>query len=255
VPATCPWTCTLSRDTREPCRSIVAPAVSGPAASERGRTPRRRDIRLSRPHRRDAALHRNCESGSGCAVHRCLLPPPLVSPAALGGPNSPEAKNKGHAMVRESVEKVGWPGGPGQLPTRGSHRSGLAQLRHPVRQPVASLGGSSTSAEARRPPLTLSGAVTVTDNGATRCSPWCPTPGPQTGTPLPLHRVLRVEFPCCCGTMRVCDSLYPSRRTQLPSPDATRRRACRFAPNGPGRKAAGRGFVSRSPLPAGNAWR
>ena len=76
-----------------------------------------------------------------------------------------------------------------------------------------------------------------------------PTLVPQAGTPLPLDRVLRVEFPGCIGTMRVCDSLGPSRRARLPSLDDTLRRACRFAPVGPRRPTAGQGFVIRSPRP------
>lgn len=64
-----------------------------------------------------------------------------------------------------------------------------------------------------------------------------------------LRRVLRGEFPGFDGTMTLCDSLSPSRRARLPSPDATLRRACRFAPGGSGRSTAGLGFISRSPLP------
>ena len=70
-----------------------------------------------------------------------------------------------------------------------------------------------------------------------------------------LHRVLRSEFPGFHGTMALCDSLCPSRRTRLPSPDGTLRRACPFAPGGPGRSTAGLGFVSRSPPPATSAGR
>ena len=70
-----------------------------------------------------------------------------------------------------------------------------------------------------------------------------------------LHRVLRGEFPGFHGTMALCDALRPSRRTRLPSPDNTLRRACRFAPGGPGRPTAGLGFVTRSPLPGKYAGR
>ena len=40
----------------------------------------------------------------------------------------------------------GWPGGPGRFPTRGSHRSGLAELPHPARRVTGSLrnGGRSS---------------------------------------------------------------------------------------------------------------
>ena len=74
-----------------------------------------------------------------------------------------------------------------------------------------------------------------------------PTLDPQACTPLPLHRVLRGEFPCCIGTMRVCDSLCPSHRAWLPSLGDTMGCACRFAPCGPERPTAGRGFSIRSP--------
>jgi hypothetical protein len=107
------------------------------------------------------------------------------------------------------------------LAGRASHRSGRARLRHPVRQLAALLGGSDTSTEARRPPRTLASTVTVTGRKATRDFPWCPMLGPQASTPLPLHRLLRVEFPCCIGTMRVCDSLRSSRPTPLPSRSGT----------------------------------
>jgi hypothetical protein len=65
-----------------------------------------------------------------------------------------------------------------------------------------------------------------------------------------LPRVLRGAFPGCHGTTALCDSLGPSRRTRLPSPGATLRCACPFAPVGPGRPTAGLGCVSRSPPPA-----
>jgi len=61
--------------------------------------------------------------------------------------------------------------------------------------------------------------------------------------------VLRGEFPSFDGTMALCDSLCPSRRARLPSLGDTLRRACRFAPSGPGRPTAGLGFMLRSPLP------
>jgi hypothetical protein len=89
--------------------------------------------------------------------------------------------------------------------------------------------------------------------------PRCAPPGSPHGLrpsqrPF-LHRVLRGEFPGFPGTTALCDSLYLSRRTRLPSPDDTLRCACRFAPGGPGRPTAGLGFVSRSPPPAKSAGR
>ena len=63
-----------------------------------------------------------------------------------------------------------------------------------------------------------------------------------------LPRVLRGEFPCFHGTMKMCDSLRPSRRASLPSLGDTMCCACRFAPVGPERQTAGPGFVL--PVPA-----
>src|SRR6516164_6141772 len=63
------------------------------------------------------------------------------------------------------------------------------------------------------------------------------------------------KFPCFRGTMECSELLRPSRRPSLPSGHATMRCACDFAPGGPGRQAAGQGFVVRSPLPERNAWR
>ena len=70
-----------------------------------------------------------------------------------------------------------------------------------------------------------------------------------------LHRPLRGEFTGFYGTMTRCDSLPPFRRASLPSLGDTRRCVGTFAPSGPEHSTAGRGFVSRSPLPATVAWR
>jgi len=65
-----------------------------------------------------------------------------------------------------------------------SHRSGRAQLRHPVRQRTGLQRGRLTSTEADRAPLRLSSKVTVTGNEATRCSPWFPPLAPSVGSAL-----------------------------------------------------------------------
>jgi hypothetical protein len=71
------------------------------------------------------------------------------------------------------------------LARRASHRSGRAQLTHPVRQRTGLQRGRDTSAEADRAPLRLSSKVTVTGAEATKDSPWCPPLGPSVGSALP----------------------------------------------------------------------
>ena len=67
---------------------------------------------------------------------------------------------------------------PGLTPWR-SHRSGRAQLTHPVRHGRRDLAGED------RPSLSgRSSEVTVTRNEASKCSPWCPTLGPPVGSAL-----------------------------------------------------------------------
>jgi hypothetical protein len=73
---------------------------------------------------------------------------------------------------------------PGLTPWR-SHRSGRAQLRHPVRQRAGWQRGRRTSAEAGRAPRTLSGEVTFTGFEAAECFPCCPSPGPPVAAPFP----------------------------------------------------------------------
>jgi hypothetical protein len=77
----------------------------------------------------------------------------------------------------------------------------------------------------------------------------------MTNTPLPSTGFPRYRFPCVNGTMKVCDSRRPSHRASFPSLGDTRRRACRFAPCGPGHPTAGQGNEIRSPHPDHNAWR
>jgi hypothetical protein len=101
-----------------------------------------------------------------------------------------EFANKNCMAGRKSwlaIGEAGWRSGrvaPGLTPWR-SHRSGRAQLRHPVRQRAGWLRGRQTSAEAGRAPRTLSGEVTVTGYEATKCSPWCPSPSPPVAAPFP----------------------------------------------------------------------
>jgi hypothetical protein len=58
----------------------------------------------------------------------------------------------------------------------------------------------------------------------------CPTHDPMTSISLPLAGSPRDRFPSAYGTMKMCDSLRPSRRASLPSLGNTPCHACRFAP-------------------------
>jgi hypothetical protein len=89
----------------------------------------------------------------------------------------------------------------------------------------------------------------VTEKKASACFPLVPPAGSVRWQRPSLPWVLRGKFPSFDGTMTLCDSLGPSRRAALPSLGDTLRRACRFAPCGPGRPTAGLGFVGRSPHP------
>ena len=135
-----------------------------------------------------------------------------------------------HLIPRAPPRRVA----PG-VASRGSHRSGRAQLRHPVR-PVR---GS--------PSALLSVVVAL-------------TPGPGNGVPVgwPHHRSLtsiplpspgspRYRFPCFIGTMEMCDSLRPSRRASLSFAWRYHVPRLSFRSCGPGRQTAGLGFIIRSP--------
>ena len=72
---------------------------------------------------------------------------------------------------------------------------------------------------------------------------------------LPSPGFPRFQFPGFLGTMECSDVLRPSPRTRLPSPGDTMRRDLSFRSQRSSRSTAGQGFVSRSPVPAGFAWR
>jgi hypothetical protein len=94
--------------------------------------------------------------------------------------------------------------GPGITP-RASHRSGRAQLRHPVRPVVDS------------PSALLSVEVTLTGCREAMLPTRCPLHGSTTSILLPSPGSPRYRFPRFIGTMKMCDFLRPSRRASLPS--------------------------------------
>ena len=71
----------------------------------------------------------------------------------------------------------------------------------------------------------------------------------MTNISLPSPGSPRSRFPCFNGTMKMCDSLRPSRRASLCFAWQYQVLRLSFAPCGPGRTTAGLGFVIRSPLP------
>jgi hypothetical protein len=126
---------------------------------------------------------------------------------------------------------------------QGSHRSGRAQLRHPVRPVRDSLFRFAI------------GEGYVNPQPRDNARDGWPPHRSLTDIPLPSPGSPRYRFPCFVGTMKMCDSRRPSHRASFPSLGDTRRRACRFAPCGPERTTAGPGLVIRSPLPDKDAWR
>ena len=118
-----------------------------------------------------------------------------------------------------------------------SHRSGRAQLRHPVRPAMGSRSRFCIRGTCGDPPP------------RSKALDGFPPHGSLTGIPLPSPGSLRFRFPCFHGTMKMCDSLGPSHRASLPSLGDTRRCVGAFAPSGPERPTAGQGFVIRSPPP------
>jgi len=126
---------------------------------------------------------------------------------------------------------------------QGSHKSGRAQLRHPVRPVMAARARFAVRGGCVNPQLRYKAPIGF------------PPHGSMTGIPLPSTGSPRYRFPRFNGTMKMRDSRRPSHRASFPSLGDTRRCACRFAPSGPERTTAGLGFVIRSPLPENNAWR
>jgi len=70
----------------------------------------------------------------------------------------------------------------------------------------------------------------------------------MTNISLPSPGSPRSRFPCFNGTMKMCDSLRPSRRASLCFAWQYQVLRLWFAPCGPGRKTAGLGFAIRSPF-------
>jgi len=102
---------------------------------------------------------------------------------------------------------------------RSSHRSGRAQLRHPVRPVMDSLSR-----------FAIRGCAVDPEPGY-RVPDGFPTPEATTNTSLPSTGSPRYRFPGFNGTTKVCDFLCPSRRASLPSLGDTMWCVCRFAPS------------------------
>ena len=91
-------------------------------------------------------------------------------------------------------DSLSWSGGHGQLPPRGSHRSGRAQFGHPAPRVMVSL--------LRRTQFHYL-AGSRRDDLPARCPRHLSPPQvPSSGRPLPIHRVLWGEFPDLTGTIR-----------------------------------------------------
>jgi hypothetical protein len=127
-----------------------------------------------------------------------------------------------HHFLKEEYDAVLWTGGgratdlrqqtgrvaPGITPWR-SHRSGRAQLTHPVRQRTGWQCGRDTSAEAGRTPLTLSSRVPVTGEEASEGSAWFPPLGPPVGSALPSTGSSEVSSPASTVLWRCATPCAP----------------------------------------------
>jgi hypothetical protein len=145
----------------------------------------------------------------------------------------PRSKRLQRLQSETSAETLGRVA-PGIAPWR-SHRSGRAQLRHPVRLVMASL---SRFAICER---------YVNPRPRYKALDGWPAHKSMTNLSLPSPGSPRSRFPCFNGTMKRCDSLRPFHRASLYF--ARRYQVLRlcFAPCGPERTTAGLGFVIRSP--------
>ena len=124
-----------------------------------------------------------------------------------------------------------------------SHRSGRAQLRHPVRPVMASPARGS-----------LSVGVTWTRSrvqSPRRVSP----PRVRDGQPPSLHGVPAGQVPLLPRYYEVCDSLRPSRRASFPSRGATRRLRLSSSSLRPRTHDRGPGVRTGPPRRAVNVWR
>ena len=138
----------MLKQTRHPTQPRIA---SHRRPEGRSRRHRRTARRQRRPGRTHAAL------GGPRTTHPHGYPRPRrqrrrperegrarVHPPALGGLHRPPRLSRVDWPRRVAVFPAQrgdepWPGGRGWLPTRGSHRSGLAQLRHPAPRTMVSL--------------------------------------------------------------------------------------------------------------------
>jgi hypothetical protein len=139
------------------------------------------------------------------------------------------------------------PGRPGPLPAQGSHRSGLAQLRHPARQATVTLCPLRYPLSFRVPMAEVRGPRSVSRQR------------PGDLAPPSLVRVPAVQVPRCCGTTRCSDFLPPvSPHFGCPSLGDTILCACvRFSPRpdaglGPGALGSGSTIATRRMETAGS---
>ena len=156
------------------------------------------------------------------------------------------------------------------LACRASHRSGRAQLRHPVRQRTGSQRGRDTSAEADRTPRMLSSGVAVTGAEASECSPWFPPLGPPVGSALPSTGSAEASSPASTVLWRCATSCVPltglgclrlaipcvrlsfrSRRSRTPQPRARGSSAGPLTGKSAGRRSGPPKFLEnpRVPMP------
>jgi hypothetical protein len=143
---------------------------------------------------------------------------------------------------------------PGIAPWR-SHRSGLARLRHPVRQQTDSQRGRAASAEAGRAPLTLSNRVTVTAKRAAKCSPWFPPVGPPVGSALPFTGSSEASSPASTVLWRCATSYAPLAGLGCLRPAIPCGAPVVSLPAVQGAQPRAWGASFRSPRPDESAWR
>src|SRR5947208_8561580 len=116
----------------------------------------------------------------------------------------PRKPRPARPALAEPPRKINRRVGPGVTPWA-SHRSGRAQLRHPVRPVRVSPSRCA-----------IRGRYVNPEPGSKAPVGW-PTHDSLTDILLPSPRSPRYRFPSFDGPMKICDSLRPSHRASLPS--------------------------------------